>query len=190
MTDTTINWALRGKGERLAKTGLWLLVPPSLLMLIFIMCLLTFPTFMDLVLGENEEPEDGLSAFNLFMQVFMFGMLFQYAGLGMVLWALMASKCRARWFYYWMQVVTVLMLFASPGGIILAIVVSRYLHYKKVEFFEEKLAISPVPAAMINPPPFPPEQPIVQGLEEENARLKVIVAEQALDIQRLKSGSR
>lgn len=188
MNEATIHWKIRGQGEGLARAGLWLFMLPTLSLILYFMCLLSVPAFMDMTLGGPESAEGGSAAALFFIPGMMVGLAAQYAGLGMVLWALMVSKCRARWFYGWMQFATVLTLISSPGGIVLAVVVSRYLYYHKAEFYPSASSVPPLPFASAAPPqPGRADGLRAPMLEDENARLKAIVADQALEIQRLKS---
>lgn len=114
----------------------------------------------------------------------------QHVSLLMILGALFARKFRAPWFYYASNVSSVFML-CSVGGPILAILVSRYLHQNRSEFFAtaaetpsplsvqtepETLKTSVNSAHALEPPDF-------AALLEENRRLKTLVAEQALQLQ-------
>ncbi len=114
----------------------------------------------------------------------------QHVSLLMILKALFWSKFRAPWFYYATNVSSVFML-CSVGGPILAILVSRYLHHNRAEFFGVEaempppLPVRPEPVALKESVESArrEETPDIAVVLDENQRLKALVADQALRLQ-------
>lgn len=182
-------------GERMAMTGMVLFGVPSMTVFGVVLGWLLWGMFDASFLPESGTPPEISAPFPPAVLVGLMGVtLFEHIGLGMILWALFVVKLRARWFYFAMQVASVLML-ASAGGIILAWVISRYLHSIRKEFWEfpplAAPATGPVPTRSAVPPALSGAIPVVpaqEALVAENERLKRIVAAQALEIQALKEG--
>lgn len=183
-------------GERTAVVGLVLFLGSTLPLFLVLVGFMLFAN-PDVL----PEPDDSMSE-STSVAIAMTAMVTtvcQILGLALVLWALFVQQVRRRWFYIWMQFASVMMLF-SVGSIFLAIIVSRYLHYRKTEF-RSTLPFAPPPLPVSSQPTASrahhasmasdsASQGRLDALEEENRRLKTIVAEQAMDIRLLKeSGS-
>lgn len=190
------------RGDRVAKIGLVCLFSTNLIILSLFAAAVFLPPYLGMEedwVGHFDAAAPENAALSITVAVgSMATLLIQFIGVGMVLWALFALKVRRRWFYWWMQLATVSALLASPGGLVLAIVVGRYLYYNRAEFFDRSpLGPPPVPVATQGATASSAGK---QGtnvavsrhssvLEEENRQLKAIVAEQAMEIQYLKESS-
>lgn len=177
----------RTPGHGLAKWGSILFIGENTLFIGGLFLLLTFGgvSSFERVSANIGERFSGLLVIGLMVLTAV-----QHGSLLMILWALFSRKYRARWFYYATQVSSVCMLF-SAGGIILAIVVSRYLHHNRAEFFGALSTTPPPlpvsrdaasPANSASPSPSADASDLASALEE-NRRLKALVANQALQLQ-------
>lgn len=183
--DTYDQTPIRGHG--LAKWGSIIYLTANLVFIGAFVVMLEFVDFSSVaVTPESSEDTFGMV---LASSAMLFTVL-QHVSLLMILGALFARKFRAPWFYYATNVSSVFML-CSVGGPILAILVSRYLHHNRAEFFG---------AATEMPPPLPVrsepvslkisvktartvDTPDFAAVLDENQRLKALVAEQALQLQ-------
>lgn len=175
------------RGHGLAKWGSIIYLTANL---VFIGAFVVMLEFVDFSLGAAT-PESSEDTFGMVLA--SSAMLFtgvQHVSLLMILGALFARKFRAPWFYYATNVSSVFML-CSAGGPILAIVVGRYLHQNRAEFFgglsttPPPLPVSHENTAPANSVSLSPtaETPDVAAVLEENRRLKALVADQALQLQ-------
>lgn len=179
--------SIQKPGHGLAKWGSILYIGENALFIGAFVLWLEFGDFSPggVVSGSSEDRFMGFLASSLMVLTAV-----QHGSLLMILWALFSRKYRARWFYYATQVSSVFML-VSAGGPILAIVVSRYLHQNRAEFFGGlSTTPPPLPVSHENTAPadsasLPPtaETPDVAAVLEENRRLKALVADQALQLQ-------
>lgn len=183
----TVHHETRTPGHGLAKWGSILFIGENT---VFISGLFLLLTLGDVSSIEREFASVGERFSGLLVTGLMVLTVVQHGSLLMILWALFARKYRARWFYYATQVSSVCMLF-SAGGIILAIVVSRYLHQHRAEFFGALSTTPPPmpvsskttsPANSACPSPSADAADLASVLEE-NRRLKALVADQALQLQ-------
>lgn len=174
-------------GHGLAKWGSILFIGENTLLIGGLVLLLSFGDVSSL---ESATANAETRFSGLLVSMLMVLTAVQHGSLLMILLALFSRKYRARWFYYATQISSVLML-ASAGGIILAIVVSRYLHHCRAEFFgvpdtpPPPLPVTPertAPANSGSPSPAADAADLVAVLEE-NRRLKSLVADQALQLQ-------
>jgi len=186
------------KGERMALAGTLIYGVPNLMVFLLILVFMMVPIVLNVDWLPAPDTSSVQSQDNTLMDVLFAGLCLLWAvdhiGLAMILWALFVAKLRVRWFYYVMQVATVLMLF-SAGSILLALVVSRYLHSTRGEFVTRN-GVPPCSTAPV-PPIYNAEPPLLKARRSvaqrddivlENERLKQIVAAQSLEIHRLKEG--
>lgn len=182
-----IHYQTPTRGRGLAKWGSIIYLSVNS---IFIVAFVVFLEFVDLSSGAvtPESSEDTLGV--VLASSAMFFTVVQHVSLLMILGALFSRKYRSSWFYYTANVSSVFML-CSLGGPILAIVVSRYLHHNRAEFFGGLSATPPplpVSCVATNPATSAALSPTTDAsgfaaILEENQRLKVLVADQALQLQ-------
>lgn len=193
--DTRCQGRTRQRGERIALVGLALCWLPGFSVVA--------PALIELFFDTPDTSTGILDSYSIRLitsPVTIFWGMMNLLGVALALWALLSARLRVPWFYYAMQLTCVVML-TWVWGIIPAILLSRYIHYRKREFLQEtptppgaaasdltgpRLPRAPEPSLSI---PVPDLNPGREDLAQENARLRRIIAAQVIEIDRLKESA-
>ncbi len=93
-----------------------------------------FRTFQGIALGGTSESEETAEGIRMALVTTEVGLVLGLLGTLFLLVALFANKYRAKWFYWFMMVYSILSLVALPIGTLIGIICLVYINKRKGEF--------------------------------------------------------